>query len=211
MKFIPFNKDAWVDWYKDGRVAEHIPVLARLLKEANAERVLDFGTGTGRHTVYLAKMGFEVYGFDWSEASVRVANRELARQGLSANLRVWDMTETPLPYADSFFDGVIGVRVLHHTYAEKIRRIALEIERITKVGGLVYVEVPTYEKALRQKLEGMRSKEPEPGTFVPSERDEAGIPHHHCTRVELLKLFPNFTVRTFEEYDEHYCFTGIRN
>lgn len=211
MKFIPFNKDAWVDWYKDGRVAEQIPVLARLLKEANAERVLDFGTGTGRHTVYLAKMGFEVYGFNWSEAAVRVAARELARQGLSANLRVWDMTETPLPYADSFFDGVIAVRVLHHTYAEKIRRIALEIERITKVGGLVYVEVPTYEKALRQKLEGMRSEEPEPGTFVPSEGDEAGIPHHHCTRVELLEYFPNFTVRALEEKDEHYCFTGIRN
>jgi SAM-dependent methyltransferase len=210
MKFMPFNRDAWLDWYKDGRVAEQIPILARLLKEANEERALDFGTGTGRHTVYLTKMGFKVYGFDWSEASVRVANRELARQGLSANLRVWDMTETPLPYADYFFDGVSAVRVLHHTYTEKIRRIASEIERITKVGSLVYVEVPTYAKALRQKLEGMRSKEPEPRTFVPSEGDEAGIPHHHCTKVEL-KYFPNFTVRALEEKDEHYCFTGIKN
>jgi hypothetical protein len=43
MKFMPFNRDAWLDWYKDGRVAEQIPVLARLLKEANAERVLEVG------------------------------------------------------------------------------------------------------------------------------------------------------------------------
>jgi hypothetical protein len=99
----------------------------------------------------------------------------------------------------------------HHTYVERIRSIASEIERITKVGGYVYVEVPTYEKALRQKLEGGLSEEPGDGTFVPSEGDEAGIPHHHCTRDELLKFFSNITIRTVHESDEHYCLTGIRN
>jgi SAM-dependent methyltransferase len=208
---MPLNKDVWLDWYKDRRVEEQVPILAKLLKEANAKRILDFGSGTGRHTVYLAKLGFEVYGFDWSEAAIRLADQELSKQGVSANLVIWDMNETPLPYADSFFDCVIVIRVLQHTYIERIRRIASEIERITKTAGYVYVDVPTLEEALRQKLEGMRSEEPESRTFVPLEGDEAGIPHHHFTRDELVKLFPNFTVRTLEEKNEHYCFTGIRN
>jgi SAM-dependent methyltransferase len=207
---VAFSKDSWVGWYKNGNIAEGVLDFAEFLKEANARTVLDFGSGTGRHTVYLAKMGFEAYGFDWSEMAVRMAEEELARQGLSAELRVWDMTATPLPYADSFFDGVIAMRVIHHTFAETVRRIAAEIERITKAGGLLYVEVPTYEKALRQRLEGSKSEEPEPGTFIPSDGDEAGIPHHHCTKEELLRLFPNCTVRRLEEREEHYCFTGVR-
>jgi SAM-dependent methyltransferase len=206
---MSFNKDSWIGWYKDRKIEEGVGVAARLLREANARKVLDFGSGTGRHTVYLAKMGFEVYGFDWSEAAVRLAKRELAKQGLSAELRVWDMTVIPLPYPDSFFDGVVAVRVIHHTFANAVRRVAAEIERITKLGGLVYVEVPTYEKA--QRLDGMRSEEPEPGTFIPSEGDEAGIPHHLCTREKLVTLFPNCTMRTLDEREEHYCFTGIRS
>jgi SAM-dependent methyltransferase len=207
---MPFNKDAWLDWYKDGRVEEGVASLAKDLQDQRKRRVLDLGSGTGRHTVYLAKLGFEVYGFDWSEAAIRLANEELSEQRLSANLIVWDMNETPLPYDESFFDAVIAVRVLHHTYVEKIKRIAAEIERVTKVGGYLYFEVPTYEKALRQKFEGARSEEPEPGTFLPLEGDEAGIPHHHFTLDEVLKLFPNFILRTLQEESEHYCFTGIK-
>lgn len=129
------SKDAWLDWYKDRRIEESVAHLASLLKETNTERILDFGSGTGRHTTYLAKMGFEVYGFDWSQAATRAAKQELSKQGPSANHMIWDMNETPPLYDDSFFDAVIVVRVLHHTYGDKISRIESEfnlaIARIT--------------------------------------------------------------------------------
>jgi SAM-dependent methyltransferase len=205
------SKDSWLEWYKGQGIEEGVGAFAETIREANMSRVLDFGCGTGRHTAYLASMGFEVYGFDWSEAAVERARLELARHELGANLKVWDMNETPLPYRDSFFDAVIVVKVFHHTYIEKTERIASEIERITRSSGYLYVEVPTYEKAVRQKLEGAKSEEPEPGTFVPSEGDEAGIPHHHFKRDELLRLFPNFTRLNLEEKNEHLCFTATRN
>ena len=205
------SKDSWLEWYKDRRIEEGVAAVAKIIREANMSKVLDFGCGTGRHTVYLASMGFEVYGFDWSKAAIGRTRLELLKHELKASLRVLDMNETPLPYADSFFDAVIAVRVFHHTYIEKIGRIASEIERITRSGGVLYAEVPTYEEAMRLKLEGPRSEEIEPGTFVPLGGDEAGIPHHHFKRHELLRLFPRFTRLNLEEKDEHLCFTATRN
>jgi SAM-dependent methyltransferase len=203
-------KDTWLDWYRDRKVEGTVAALSKELLDAKVRKILDFGTGTGRHTVYLAKMGFDVYGFDWSETAISITEAELSKQGLSAKLTVWDMNQTPLPYAEGFFDAVIAIRVLHHTYVENIKRIASEIARITRVGGYLYIEAPTYDKALKQKLEGVKSKEPEPGTYVPFEGEEAGVPHHHFTRDEMLRIFENFNPLAVEEIEEHFCFTGIK-
>jgi SAM-dependent methyltransferase len=202
-------KDTWLDWYKDRRVEENVVHLVKQLLEAKVQKVLDFGTGTGRHTVYLAKMGFEVYGFDWSDAAVAIAKQELTENGLSANLLVWDMNNTPLPYDDSFFDAVIAVRVLHHTYVDKIIQIASEIARITRTGGYLYVEAPIYAKAIGEKLERAEN-EPEPGTFIPLEGEEIGVPHHHFTLDEMLKTFAKFDPLTLTDAGEHYCFTATK-
>lgn len=181
--------------------------FARLLKEAGSSRVLDFGCGTDRNTVYLDRLGFEIHGFDWSEAAVTAARRELSHAGLGADLRVWDMNETPFPYSDSYFDAVLVLRVMHHTYVEKIEHMAGEISRITKSGGLLYLEVPAYERAHRP----LPCSEPEPGTFVPSSGDEAGIPHHFFRNEELASLFSDFTPLELDvKYDYHYCFTARR-
>jgi len=203
-------KDTWIDWYKDRRIEESLPPLVNFLLDAKVRRVLDFGTGTGRHTVYLAKIGFEVYGFDWSEAAITITKEELFKQGLSANLMIWDMSELPLPYDDGFFDAVITIKVLHHTYLDKIKRIASEIARITRNGGYLYVELPTYGEVMRQKREGARFDEPESGTFIPLEGNEIGVPHHHFKLDEILNVFVNFRVISLEERNEHYCLTAIR-
>ncbi|MGP8068461.1 MAG: class I SAM-dependent methyltransferase [Candidatus Bathyarchaeia archaeon] len=203
-------KDTWLNWYKDRRVEENVALFVKWLLEARVRRVLDFGTGTGRHAVYLARMGFEVYGFDWSDAAITIAKQELSKEKLSASLTVWDMNDAPLPYDDDFFDAVIAVKVLHHTYLEKITRIASEIARITHTGGYVYIESPTYEEAMRQKLEGVRFDEPEPGTFIPLNGEEIGIPHHHFRLDEILKTFIDFRPISFEERNELYCLTGIK-
>lgn len=205
------SKDSWLDWYKDRRPEESLVDFARVLKEAGSSKVLDFGCGTGRNSIYFARLGFDVHGFDWSGAALEMCRKDLSRLNLRADLRVWDMNDTPLPYPDSRFDAVIVMRVVHHTYEDNIRRITAEIGRITKRGGYAYVEVPTYERAVRLELEGAGSQEPEPGTFIPLTGDEAGIPHHHFKKEELIALFSDFTPQTLEERQEHYCLTAVRN
>lgn len=205
------NKDTWVGWYSDRRVEPGVVTLAGILKERGATRLLDFGCGTGRHVVYLSRLGFNVNAFDWSEASIEATKKELLKEGLEANLTIWDMNRTPLPYPDTYFDAVLAVRVFHHAFAEQVERSASEIGRITKQGGYLYVEVPTLGRLRSERQKGVEFDEPEPGTFVPKGGDEVGVPHRFLRREELTSLFRDFTPSRLDEAQDHLCLTAIRN
>ncbi len=199
--------NTWENWYsrKEGTVEPEIPRLVELLGRKEAPRILDFGCGAGRHTVYFARKGFEVYGFDASEEALEHAAKALERESLRANLRVWDMTK-PLPYEDCFFDAVLATRVMHHTYVKNIRKIAKEINRTLKKEGYLFLQVSAFsnEEKSRPRQKGWEFEEPEPRTYVYLGGEEKGIPHHHFTKEELLKLFKNYSIEDFHSKTEHY-------
>ena len=56
---------------------ENIPELIKLLKKKGTERILDLGCGSGRHSVYLAKQRFNVYGIDIARSGVEIAKNWL--------------------------------------------------------------------------------------------------------------------------------------
>jgi SAM-dependent methyltransferase len=204
------SSDAWQFWYtrKEGTIEPEIPKLEQLLRENSALKILDFGCGAGRHLVYFANRGFEVYGFDASETAIKRAQEVLKGENLFADLRVWDMTK-PLPYEDAFFDAVLAVRVIHHTYMDNIKRIVKEINRVLKKGGILFLQVPfSKEEILGWKQKGGKLEEPEPRTYVYSEGEEKGIPHHIFTKEELLRLFENYDIEEIHCATEHhkgYC------
>jgi len=197
--------DVWKNWHrtKEGIVYEDMPKLAEEFKQHGISRILDLGCGTGRHTIFFAEKGFEVFGFDLFEDSVNRAKEILQKLNLHANLRVWDMAD-PFPYNDEFFDAVISTRVFHHSKMETIRLVVAEIKRVLRKGGYVYVQVPMMERVQKYIKQGGKFDEIEPGTFVPLEGSEKGVPHHNFTQEELLELFGDFDVKSIAEGDEHY-------
>lgn len=202
---------SWKNWHqtKEGTVDEDMPKLAKKFKQYSISKILDLGCGSGRHSVFFAEKGFEVFGFDFSEDSVNRAKEILQRLNLCANLKVWDMTHS-LPYDDQFFDAVISTRVFHHSKMETIKRVIAEIKRVLREGGYVYIQVPMMEKVQKYIEQGGKFDEIEPGTFVPLEGSEKGIPHHNFTREELLGLFNDFKVKNLTERDEHYNLLAIK-
>jgi SAM-dependent methyltransferase len=200
------DQDTWQFWYprKEGTIEPEIPKLTELLTRDPASKLLDFGCGAGRHTVYFAKKGFQVYGFDKSAAAVEQAKQTLARGNLHADLRAWDMTH-PLPYEDSFFDVVIATRVIHHTYSENIRKIAEEINRVLRIGGYLFLQVPAYRRQdRRDEREDRAFKEVELRTYVASEGEEKDVPHHEFTRQELKQLFSDYATLKIHRRTDHY-------
>lgn len=184
---------------------EDVPEIANSLKlRRGAATVLDLGCGSGRHVVYLARQGFTVYGLDGAAAGLEIALQALAGAGLTAELRQDDIY-APLPYADAVFDAIISTQVIHHATLARIRALVAEVARVVKPGGLVFVTVPS------QRNQGKRFEQIAPGTLVPLDGREAGLPHHYFTPDELRAAFSAFDVTDQHmDKDHHYCLTAYR-
>lgn len=63
------------------RAQEDMPKIFKLLKEKKERKVLDLGCGTGRHIVYFAKRGFDVYGIDISPQAIKLTKSWLKKGG----------------------------------------------------------------------------------------------------------------------------------
>lgn len=180
---------------------EDLAGLIDLLHERQAHSVLDLGCGTGRHVLALAGAGFDVTGLDSAPNALSITRDRLEAAELTAELSQHDIF-APLPFPDASFDGIVSTQVIHHARIAAIRALVAEIERVLNPGGLLFVTVP------RLQNQGTRFEQLEPGTFVPLDGREAGLPHHYFTPAELRGLFANFTeIDLHVDQVDHYCLT----
>ncbi len=156
---------------------ESIPGVARLFKKNGVKKVLDLGCGTGRHVVYLASKGFDVYGFDPSETGISIARKWLQKERLSAHLSMHDMNKR-FPYEDGFFDAVIATSTLHHNTPSGIKRVISEVERVLRGNGMLFFTVPR-RRHIQPGPEKWKQKKIAPHTYLPLDGMEKGLPHFY--------------------------------
>ena len=203
------SRHAWDEIFaSQGRVFlephQDMPRIAHLLRERGASTVLDLGSGTGRHVVYLSRQGLAVSGLDSSREGLEASRRWLAEEGLKADLRLQSMTER-FPYKDGFFDAVVSVQVIHHAALATIRGIVAEIGRVLKPGGFLFVTVP------KLRNQGQAFQQLEPNTFVPLDGPEKGLPHHYFTPEELQEVFKDYDIIDIHLDDwQHYCLSAFK-
>jgi len=206
---MKITKTAWDRRFKkEGRIFEEphedLPRIAGLLKRQGAKRLLDLGSGTGRHMVYLAKCGFSVFGLDISPTGISMAKSWLSSEGLTADLQQQDMTDA-FPYEKEFFDGTISIQVIHHGLSYAIQKTIAEMERVLKKGGFIFITVP------RERNQGTEFKQVEPSTFIPLDGPEKGLPHHYFTTATLEKFFSAFRITDIHlDSTGHYCLSGFK-
>ncbi|MFN0136885.1 MAG: class I SAM-dependent methyltransferase [Phycisphaerae bacterium] len=106
-------------------------------------RILDVGCGTGRNIMIAKHVGAREYvGLDYSAASIEIAKRVAAEDGMaSASFVEGDLFKMPFP--DNSFDAACCWGVLHHT-GDPLRGLR-EMCRVVRPGGLVAFYV--YNKA----------------------------------------------------------------
>ncbi|HJQ60771.1 MAG TPA: metalloregulator ArsR/SmtB family transcription factor [Vineibacter sp.] len=109
-------------------------LLAQL--PADAESLLDIGTGTGRILQVLAPHVARAIGIDQSREMLAVARNNLANAGVAkVEIRQGDMYALPLPA--NAVDVVTIHQVLH--YAEDPAAVLREAARVLRPGGIVLV------------------------------------------------------------------------
>jgi ubiquinone/menaquinone biosynthesis C-methylase UbiE len=187
---------------------EDMPGVADLFHEIGVKRVLDLGCGAGRHIVYLAQRGFEVYGLDSSDEALDMAREALAKVGLRAQLTTASMFDK-LPYPDGFFDAIVCTKALNHGTIESIRKTILEMERVLDLGGMLFLVVTKTRKILKSKKQEKEAEIIADRTLVPKTGREIGVVHYQFNKAITLKEFRRFKVIDFHvDSGRNYCLTG---
>jgi len=71
---------------QDERTAEEVRGVIRLCNLKNGEKVLDCPCGWGRHSIMLAKKGFNVVGSDINDFELNIASKRQSNKNLRRNL-----------------------------------------------------------------------------------------------------------------------------
>lgn len=182
--------------------AREAVLLASEMRKRGGRSVLDLGCGAGRNLVYLLKQGLEVFGTDISKAGLQTCRRRLQQEGLTADLRLADMTSQPYP--DESFDGVLSAQVVHHNVRSRIQAALDEIGRVLRPGGVAAISLGStndYKRGLGPELE--------PETYLVNEGIEAGLVHHLSDRADVCDLVQSFRLLELrEECITHHVVAG---
>lgn len=200
------------------KIDENMPNLLKLFKKHKVKRILDLGFGSGRHTVYFAKHGFEIYGIDIAEGGLNITNSWLKKEKVSANLTIGSIYDK-LPYKDNFFDAIISTQSIHHGKIEEVRNCIKEVERILKPRGLLFITVRKRKFKKKWKVGTVVKKYGHqrsdykiiaPRTYIPIEGGERGMPHYLFNKSILRKEFNHFKIYDIwtTSLKIHYCLLG---
>jgi len=198
---------------KEGKVflkpQEDMAELAKLFRKKGIEKVLDLGCGSGRHTVYFAKKGFDAYGFDVAPVGLKITKDWLKQEKLKANLKLGSFFNK-LPYKDNFFGAIVAVQAISHGRIENIRKLIKEMERILKPNGLIFVAFTQRSKVKNWRVGSIhkerfygddgvsiieeRRKVLGPLTLLPIEGAEKGLIHYIFDKDAIKKEFKDFKI-----------------
>ena len=182
--------------------------IAKIFEENGVKRILDIGSGTGRHLIFFAKKGFEIFGFDASPKAISIAKEWLAEENLNVEIKLNRM-EAKFPYDDNFFDAIISIQVIHHNKMKDILNTVREIKRVLRKGGIIFITFPRLEG--RGDLEDWDLEEIEKNTYIPQAGQEKGLPHHFFTIEEIYDVFSSFNLsELYNDRKRHKAILGFK-
>ncbi|MGM0507291.1 MAG: class I SAM-dependent methyltransferase [Bacteroidota bacterium] len=163
------KKDWFEDWFdsplyeliyadrNQGEAERLADLIRELIPPATWSHVLDLGCGRGRHSLSLARRGYDVTGLDLSEASIQIARKRAADQGVKGiRFIVGDMRE---PFPETV-DAVVNL-FTSFGYFETDReneQVLRNIHGMLRPGGRVLID---FLNAIRVRT-----------TYVPEEKGE---------------------------------------
>jgi len=130
------------------RRTKPVSFVTHFLKSRSGSLLVE-GCGSGRHSGFASRHGFNVVGFDFSVGMIKLARvNDPAGFYLVADVRA-------LPFKDSVFDHSLSVAVLHHLKPGEGVKALKELKRVTKGESLISVwskEQPRFKDSPKEVM-----------------------------------------------------------
>lgn len=123
-------------WKRKQRAKDALTYLKLAGHNLKSGLLLDVGCGSGYITRYFSDLGIKAIGVDISKEKVKVAKKKIATTGsfiLASGLK--------LPFRNQYFATIILNDVLEHVPYDLAYPILIEIKRILKMEGMLYISV----------------------------------------------------------------------
>lgn len=136
-----------------------------LLNLAPGARILDLCCGFGRHSLELARRGYEVTGLDFSPNLLRHAREAAQSENLDVTWIEADMREIPAPAQP--YDAVVNLFSAFGFFGDdrEEARVAEAVARVLAPGGQALIETVNREIMLRHWMP-LRWREKPDGTLL---------------------------------------------
>jgi len=131
-----FRNLAVNDSYSEAYDDEYLQFYKILLGDRyyqSGQKILDIGCGTGRQSIRLAKLGFNITGIDIASEAIHEAERKAEEESIEVRFIVGDAEATM--FERDAFDICFCGGVLHHF--NDLDSLSRELFRITKPRGMV--------------------------------------------------------------------------
>ena len=124
-----YNQNA--DSFIEGTVSVNFKeVQDKFLQMLSGKKILDFGCGSGRDTMYFLKSGFDVTATDGSEELCKYASEY-------TGIQVKQMLFQDLDEVD-YYDGIWACSSILHLSKNELRIVMNKMSRALKAGGILY-------------------------------------------------------------------------
>jgi SAM-dependent methyltransferase len=165
-------------------------------RDGHGAKILDVGTGAGRHALFLAGEGFACSACDLSREGLKEVGRAAADRGYAIDTQQCSADNLKV-YASDSFDGVLCFGVLYYLTHAQIGAAMQEMHRVLKPGGRLLVVTRSDQD---DRLRGARKVAP--FTYALEAIDkaapsdvEAGLPLVFLPADEIMRLMAPFEIR----------------
>ena len=109
------NRQIWEERYARGEAVNRYPhdMLVSFVfrrygqRERYKVRILDYGSGGGNHSAFLAKEGFDYYAIDYSQSAISLTSNTISSFGVTPDeSKLVCGNFKNLPFHENFFDAV---------------------------------------------------------------------------------------------------------
>ena len=187
-------------FYNRGKtvVTNFVATLQRNDLDASRYRsVMDFGSGLGRNSVWLARVFKEVHAYDISRPHLQIARaylRESAIHNVDLHHLSVEMLSSLVPT-----DAIFSVIVLQHNPPPLIVFLLDRLLAVLNVEGVAYFQVPTYRLGYSFNT----------GPYLAAVADKQGMEMHVLPQRKIFEIAAKHSCRLLEVMEDSW--TGCRS